>query len=168
MYINCFPANTMEGFTESYSDRFYYYYYTILNKIILVYQRWKVVGSCDECAKYLYGSDFFYQMKDVPICSLRLQYCSKECLQNSRSKYDYLKTIDFTTELNEESRQVIKTSSFMNTISFMRKYPWTLKETPPALLNHIYTLRTMCESCPDECTKENKQFLADVEAYGIA
>ena len=160
--------NYDESFTESLTNRFYYYYYTILNKIILVYQRWKVVGACDECAKYLYGSDFFYQMKDVPICALRLQYCGDECLKTAQSKYDYLNTIEFTQELDEESRQAISKISFMETMSFMRKYPWTLKEKPPALLNHIYTLRTMCESCPDECTEENKQFLADVEAYGIA
>lgn len=166
MYINCVPVNTMESFKEYYTERFYYYYYTILNKTISIYQRWKIVGCCDECRKYLYASDIYYQMKGVPT-ALRLQYCSEECLQNSRSKYDYLRNINFSKEL-DKSQQVIKTSSFMNTAYFMQKYPWTLKETPPAILNHIYTVRTMCESCPDECSKENKQFLADVEAYGIA
>ena len=163
------PCETYsEAYSEAYSETFYYYYYSIINQVIKFYQKWKVVGACDECVKYLYASNIFYQMKGVPRCSLRLQYCGDDCLKIARSKYDYLNTIEFTQDLDEESRQTVSKISFMETRSFMLKYPWTLKEKPPALLDHIYTLRTMYELCPKECTDETKLFLTDVETYGIA
>ena len=155
--------------TEYFGDNFYYYYYSVVNYFIKIYQKWKVVGGCDYCHKFIYASDIYYQMKSHP-CSLRLQYCNEECLEKSRSKHEYLKNIEFTNELDCSSKKVITDNSLLNIMKFMHKYPWVteMNQNTPALLEHIYTLRKLRDSSSEEFTQQNKQFLDDVEQYNIA
>ena len=156
------------SFMESISDNFYYYYYSGVNYFIRFARKWKVVGTCDECHKCLYATDNFYQMKNVPKCSLRLQYCSENCIELSRNKFDYLKNVEFTNIIDEESRQYISMAAFMDTMTFTHKYPWTANEKAPALWNHIQTLKNLYQKSPQDCTPDNIAFLEAVEKYNIA
>lgn len=153
---------------ESISDNFYYYYYCGINYFITLTRKWKVVGTCDECQKYLYAANNFYQMKNVHQCALRLQFCSENCIESCKSKFDYLNNIEFTNDIDEESRQYISLSSFMDIMTFTHKYPWTANEKTPALWNHIQTLKTLYEKSPEDCTPENIEFLENVKRYNIA
>ena len=147
-----------------------YFYITYCNCVDYIYsivKTCKFVGACDECQKYLYANDIFYQMKNIPNCSLRLQYCSEKCIQSSRSKFDYLKNIEFSNIIDEESRQPISLQLFRDTIIFTHKYPWTVNENPPALWNHIQTLKNLYQKSPKDCNLKTIEFLEDVKKYNI-
>lgn len=156
------------SFMDSIGDNFNYYYYSGVNYFINLARKWKVVGCCDECKKYLYATDNFYIMKNVPKCSLRLQFCSEDCIEICRSKFDYLNNVEFTNMFDEESRQHISMSSFMNIMTFTHKYPWTANEKVPALWNHIQTLKKLYQKSPEDCTPENIEFLQNVAKYNVA
>lgn len=113
----------------------------ILSGIFSKMRAWKVVGCCDQCNKYMYANDDFIQMCGMPRVSLRLQFCSQECLTACRRNYEFLKDIEFKRALDTESHEVILQGGFTNFMNFLMKYPDFVNYKAPRLLKLMINLQ---------------------------
>ena len=143
-------------------DIFNIFYQFYLNYIYNYFKKWHIIGVCDTCKKYLYSHNNYLYLENMDNLSLCLQYCSDECLQKHRNKYNYLNRLNFKyNDINLYDS--ITQSSFINNLKFIFRYPETANLEAPELLEYIIELRNS-----SNLSKNNDTFLMYVKKYDIA
>ena len=126
-----------------------------------IFKKFKIVGCCDNCKKYLFASSNFLYIENMTNLSLCLQYCSTKCLEEHENKYDYIRLLVF--KYNDDSNSYISKSTFINNLRFIIKYPYIINFNSVELLQYIVQLRS-----DFDISKKQLIFLEDVKKYDIA